>query len=119
MTIPELKRDLLWHQRSFTMLLTFNLESPKRMQYAINETLKYLKSINFEGKLKEKAEKSIEYLNLAHSNAERFSKDLRMDFSSSNDLAAKHTDEMFWYQQVIGTAESAIDVIVHYIDNNE
>ena len=89
------------------------------MQYAINDTLEFLKSNKYEGKLKTKVKKSIEYLNLAHANAEIFSKQLRSDFSSSNDLAAKHIDESFWYQQVVGEAEAAIDVIVHFINGDE
>ena len=120
MTIPEFKRDLSNYKDSFTRLLYFNIESPKRVQSLINETVSFLQPIKCEKKLRLKIEESIIDLQSAYSHSEDFSKGLRTDFSRTNDLAAIHIDENdnSWAQQVIGTAEAAIDNILRFLGND-
>jgi hypothetical protein len=119
MTIPDFKRDLLQFRKDYSDSINYHLSSPTRVQSIINHNIAFLKSIKFKGKLKLKIEESINYLQMAYAHSENFSKGLRSDLSRTDDLAAIHIDEheTIWSIQVIGTAETAIDNIVRFLDN--
>ncbi len=120
MTREEFKRNLLNYRDSFKYLVNFNLQSPVEVQSLINQIIAFLKSVKCEKNLKLKIEESIVYLQIADAHSKDFSKGLRTDFSTTNDLAAIHLDgnENSWSQQVIGTSEAAIDNIVRFLDKN-
>ncbi|GAA4464144.1 hypothetical protein GCM10023189_43030 [Nibrella saemangeumensis] len=105
-------------KRSFTTLLYFNAESPKRIQWAIANAINYLESVNVTGILKSRVEDALKDLKSAHSNADTFARDMKPDLKD-RDLKVIHDDPTYWYQQVIGTAESAMDRIIDYLTDNE
>jgi hypothetical protein len=119
MDISEFISELNDLKTNFEHHLHFNAESPKRVQREIQMALKFLKSIKYEGELENRVKTSIDYLKLAHDNADTFAKEMKPDMTKRSDLAVTHPDEMFWYQQVIGTAEASMDLLTRYLTDNE
>jgi len=101
-----------------TSYLRLNLESPKRVQSIIDEVINFLNQEKYSGSLKEKVEIAIQELLQAKKTAKSFESGLLSDLSSSNDLAAKtEKDLSSWYIGVIGTSESAIDLITSHLNH--
>ena len=119
MEIREFISELNDLKANFEHHLHFNAESPKRVQREIQIAIKFLKSINHEGELKNRVKTSINYLELAHDNVDVFTKEMKPDMTKRSDLAVTHPDNMFWYQQVIGTAEASMDLLTRYLTDNE
>lgn len=121
MTERQFLSDLQQFRRQVTSHLKLNLESPKRIQFLITDILAYLESIQFSESTNKRVESAKKWLKDAYENADEVSKNIKTDFSSSFDSAVKYdeTNNTTWYQQVIGTAESALDCIIDYLTGNE
>ncbi len=119
MTNKDFILELGRFRKKFELNLHFNAESPKRIQITIEDALSYLGSFKFEGSLKQEVAKAKKWLKLAHQNANEFSKTMKPDLTTSNDLAVQHQNPTFWYQEVIGNAEDAIDIITRHLNETE
>ena len=118
MTSLEFRRELKMYRDTFTSHLHFNAESPVRMQGDINRAIEFLNSIKTEGTAQERIKSSIEYLNQASRSAKVFGSTMKID-PKGYDLEVTHENPSHWYQRVIGTAESAMDVIIGYLEGDE
>jgi hypothetical protein len=118
MTIKEFRSQLLTFKEGFTAELRFTYLSIKAVQRNATSALEFLDSSEYEDELKKRVEQSKKYLKEAYDNADIFAKGMKPD-PDDKDVGAIHNDELFWYQEVIGTAEAAMTLILHYLDGNE
>jgi hypothetical protein len=112
----EFIRQLRQIKEGFTKHLRYNIESPQRIQPEIREAIEFLETVDTTGDLKKHITIAIKKLNEALRNAQTVSKEIK-SAPGAKDLEAIYHDESFWYQQVIGTAESAMDEITRYLNN--
>lgn len=118
MTKREFESQLKSYRDQFTGYLHFNVESPKRIQWNINQAIEFLNSIKTDGPVKDRIETSVKYLQQASRSATLFGSQMKID-PKGYDLEVTHNNPSYWYQQVIGTAESAMDIIIRYLNGSE
>lgn len=112
MTIQEFKSRVQQYRTLFDHHSATNVESIRRVQYLIDGIIEFLNSVNADKELSKRIKTAIQHLQAAHANAETFGQGMQVDRRTHSDTAVTHPDEMFWYRQVIGTAESALDQLL-------
>ncbi|AQG78405.1 hypothetical protein [Spirosoma montaniterrae] len=114
MTTKEYIYRLNDFKRSVTNYLHYNIESPQRIQQDLRAAIEFLESVQTTGQLKKEVELAVQRLKAVLENAKAFSKQVKPD-PNDKDLGAVHHDDSFWYQQVIGSAESAINELIRHV----
>ncbi len=118
MTTQEYIRQLNSFKRDFGHYARYNIESPQRIQSDIQQAINFLEDVKVTGELKKRVVRAIGQLQQALQNAQIVSRQIKPD-PADKDLGAIIDDDSFWYQQVVGAAEGAMDTAVHYLEDRE
>jgi hypothetical protein len=118
MLIEEFIEHLKRYRLSLDTHTEFHEESPKRMEFKLEQIIEFLSDFETEGTLKIRLETTIQGLTEAKANIGPFCQKWQaVQFSQT--LDPMHPTVRFWIEQVIATAEAALDVTLDYLTGNE